>query len=212
MNILYLKRLIGTQVLAQAGDEHIEAAAQEVVIVTPDLLQDIGTLKHLVGAFGEQLEQVCLFLGELQAFIVVGKGEILVVKLETAQPEPAGRTRCADLAAAQEYLYLENELFYTEGFGNVIVGTEAQAVQAVFLERFRGQEKYGDLRIIPADLPGYRKAIYLRKHHIQDTKVEVLFVYLLQCRFAIRTMCYFIPLQLEVVPRYEAQAFIIFNV
>ena len=212
MNILYLKRLIGTQVLAQAGDEHIEAAAQEVIVVSPDLLQNVGALEDLVGVFRKQPEQVGLLLGKLKGFFALVEGKVLVVEFEKAQPEPSGRVGGADLAAAQENFDFEDEFFDAERLGDVVVRSEAEPAQAVFFQGFCRQKKYGNLRVVTANLFSYRKPVYFGQHDVENAEVKILLMYSLQRLFAIRAMGYFIPLQFEVIPGYETQAFIIFNV
>jgi len=58
--------LVRFEVFTKLSNEYIHTSAKKVVILTPDMEQNFFSLQDAVWMLTEELEQVCLFLGEIE--------------------------------------------------------------------------------------------------------------------------------------------------
>lgn len=214
VNIFNLDAVVEAQVFAQPGDEHVEAAAQEVIVLAPDGFEDKGTFYHLVAVFVEEFEQVGFFLGKRFGIAFCDKAEVFIVERVIADADgSAGFQDVGVLGAAQENINFQQQFLDAERFGDVVVGADGQAVNFVLFHTFGRQENDRHHFIPLSYLLCQREAVHFRQHHIENAQVEFLGgtndVEGFLSVFAIGD---FVAVEFEVVAGNEAQALVVFHV
>ena len=128
------------EVLAQLGDIDVHGACVEVVVVDPDGLQCKVALEYLVGVAAKEGEQLVFLCGEL--CLLVADGEELLLCVERESSEAVSRALFVFLSsyAAEDGFNTEHEFFHREWFGDIVVGTDLETVEDVFLEGLGGKE------------------------------------------------------------------------
>ena len=165
------------EVFAQFGDEDVEAAAEEVVVFAPEFGEDFAALGNLVLVQGEEAEEVCFFLGELALVVAEVETEVAVVKGVATKLEDIAcdLLLALGLAPAQEDVDAEKELFYIEGFGDVVVGSCFEAFDFVFLHGLGSEEEDGGEVVCFSDFAGETDAVGFGEHDVEDAEVKVVF-------------------------------------
>jgi hypothetical protein len=74
-------------VLTHLGDEHVHAAAEEVIVLTPNVHQYLVPLQYAVSVQAEVTDQVGFTLCELELCGLITKYEVRIIEVEVAQAE-----------------------------------------------------------------------------------------------------------------------------
>src|ERR1700722_1489578 len=75
---------IGFEIFSEFCDKHVHASTQEIVVLAPDIQQDLFPLEDAVGMFAKEFEQVRLFLSEVKDFLADGQLEVGIGKVKLA--------------------------------------------------------------------------------------------------------------------------------
>ena len=75
--------------------------------------------------------------------------------------------------SAQNRLHAGYQYLGTEGFGNILIHPQIEALKLILLISFGSEHDDGDLGIIP-DFPAYLPAVHLRHHNVQNDQCNVI--------------------------------------
>jgi len=73
--------------------------------------------------------------------------------------------------SSQDGLDSEKQLFHAEGLGEVVICTQREAFQYIFLHGFCSKKNDGNLLVHDSDLRSEGKTIFYGHHHIQQAEV-----------------------------------------
>ena len=82
-----------------------------------------------------------------------------------------------DALAFQDGLDAIEELFRIEGFGDVVVGSEFESLEDVFLHGFGREEDDGDVLVNFAYFAGQFEAVFFGHHDVADAEVVAIFIF-----------------------------------
>jgi len=80
VHILNGQLRIITEVFAQAADEDIQATAIEIIILSPDIFQDVRTTDDLVRSLREVIQDICFTLGQTFGLSIQAKIQVGIIK------------------------------------------------------------------------------------------------------------------------------------
>ena len=136
MDVDDLNLRIVLQMLTQFGDIDIHRTCIEIVVVNPDGLQGKVALQDLISMTAEQCQQLVLLRSEFSLLVVDGQQLLLGVEGEVTDTVNGRLLGLLALGATQDSLNTEYELLHREGLGDVVVGTNLEALEDVLLEVF----------------------------------------------------------------------------
>ncbi len=143
--------------------------------------------------------------------VIVDELEIGVVEGVLADVVDMGMDAGSDdVASTEEDLYLEEEFFHAKGLGDVVIGADSEAVDAVFCQRSSGEEDDGHFDVEVAYLFGQFEAVHFGEHDVEDTAVEVLGFKGFQGLFSFRVMFDFVVVFRQMVFDDEGERFVVF--
>ena len=161
--------------LAQLSDIHVHTAGIEVVVVNPDGLQSEVTLENLVDVSTKEAQQLALFGGELGRHVINNEHLFLGVESELTYLIHSNLFSFLSLYAAHDGIDTHHELFHREWLGDIVIGTNLEALEDVFLKCFSGEEDYRHLAVDGADFLGELETIFLGHHDIKHANVVLAF-------------------------------------
>ena len=157
--------------LAQLGDVNVHRAGIEVVVIDPDGLQGEVALQDLVHVGAQQAQQLALLGGEVVTLVVGEQHLALGVEGEFADLVNGDFFALLALDAAQDGLDAHHELLHREGLGDVVVGTNLEALENVLLQGLGGEEDDGHIAVDGADFLCQLVAVLLGHHHVEQADV-----------------------------------------
>src|ERR1700744_3913546 len=151
---------------ANLRDVHVDRAPARVVDLAPDAREQFLAGEHATGRAREFREEIELGAGQRDRRFVRGHPATLEVDRDAADGEQRGRHRPA--LATKQGLEPGNEFTRGERLGQVIVGTELDAEDAVDLVVAGGDEDDGRPVAGFAQAPTDLDAVQARKSDIED--------------------------------------------
>jgi hypothetical protein len=214
VDIFDFQSLVEVKVFPQPGDKNIQAPTEEVVVFSPDALQDEGALHYLVQVFGEEFEEVCFFLCERLGIIAALQAQIFVIEGVMTDPDGDILLEYTGVPGSlEEDFDFEYQFFDTEGFGDIIIGTEGQSVNFILLHSLGCQEKNGHEGITFSYFFGEGEAVDAGQHNIQDAQVEVCIgLDDIQSLFTVGAVGDGITLVFQVIAGDKTEAFVVFDI
>lgn len=212
--VFYFDAVVQAEVLAQARNEYVETAAEEIIVFPPDGFEDERALDDLIPVFIQQFQQFGFLDCQCFRISVGGQAEVFVIKLVSTDADGhPGPEHAGVLGSAQKNINFQQEFFYAEWFGDVVVGADSQPVDLVLLHAFGCQENNGHLIIALPDFLCQRETVHLGQHDIEDTKVKFLATSYQVHRFtAVFTVGDLIAAELQIVAGYETEALVVLNI
>lgn len=168
--------LILGQLMAQLGDEHVQAALVEERIVAPQIQQHIVHVHYLVGVFAQAAQYLAFAVGEFRLGSLVqqtlGAGrEDVVAYLEHRLCRGDGGVAPG---ASQQGLDADNEFLHAERFLQIVVAAQLEAFHHVVDGRAGGEEKHGRVGVGTSDAAHHLEAIHAGHHHVGHQHVGLL--------------------------------------
>lgn len=115
------------------------------------------------------------------------------------------------LAALQDGLDPQQEFFRIEGFGDVIVGAEAESLEDIILHGLCRQEDDGHLSVFFPNLLSQGKAVLLGHHHIKDAKIVFALAVFFQALHSICSQGHIVVMHFQVRAEHIAKILVVFN-
>jgi len=144
----------------------------------------------------------------------VGKDACGVVEVELAEVVVVGDVFFLgdDALAFEDGLDAVEEFFGVEGFRDVVIGTDFEALQDIFLHGFCGEEDDGGVLVDFAYFGGQFEAVFFGHHDVEDAEVIAVFVFdeFLEAFFSIGGEIYLVVVDFEVRAQYIAKVLIVF--
>ena len=159
---------------AQPVDVRVDGVLVTLVLVAPDLIQQVQPRIDLVGMAGEEMQQVELARRQVQRAPVQERGARHRIDGQAVQLQRAGvhagvaRQR---VAAAQQRPYPRHQLQHREGLGQVVVGAQLQAQDAVHLAGTGAGDDDGRVARHAARALADLQAVHARQHQVQHQRV-----------------------------------------
>ena len=148
------------QLLAQLADEDVDRAVAVGHRIAPDPLVDRLALEHLALAVGEQVQQLELAAGQVEA-LTGGEGlELIWTDLQLTGGKRTGLGFAAAAApAAADRFHPRHRLLGMAGLGDPVVDPEPQAPHPLGDGRAAGADDHAEIGELAADavevLPGF---------------------------------------------------------
>ena len=120
--------------LAELGDIDVHRTCVEVIIVDPDGLEREVTFKDLVDMGTEQTEELGFLGGKFGHLIVDQEHLLLSIECELTYLVHCEFLALLALDATENGFDTEHEFLHREGFGDIVVGTDFEAFENVFLD------------------------------------------------------------------------------
>ena len=154
---------------------------------------------------GTQEAQQLTFLGGEFGDLVVNHEHLLLgVKGELANLIHGNFFALFALYAAEDSLDAEYQFFHGERLGDVVVGTDFEALKDVFFERLGGQEDDRHFVVEGADFLRKGEAVFLGHHHVEHADVVFAFEESFVAGFAVAVEVSVKALGLEVFAQQHA--------
>ena len=211
MNVDDFHVLICLEMLAQFGDVDVHRAGIEIVVVNPYGLQRVVALQNLVGMRTKECEQLALFGGELCLRVTARKDLLLRVEHEGTDLVVNAVAVLLATHTTQNGFDAESEFLPREGFGEVIVGTNAEALKNVLLQRLCSEEDDRHLLIGRTDVASQTEAVLFGHHHVEHAEVKLFLSESLVACLAIGAKCRVVSLGLKIFAEQHAQVLVIFT-
>ena len=140
-------------------------------------------------------------------------GEQLLLGIEGEATDAVHGALLVLLAAytTEDGLNTEHELLHREGLGDVVVGTELEALENVFLQRLGGQEDDGNLGIGLTNFLSQRETILLGHHYIEHADVELGLQEGLETGLTISTQLCLIALSGQILTQQHTEVLIVLS-
>lgn len=158
--------------LAEADDVFVDGSGRGKGGHAPDPIEEIVPGHHLSGPFDQQ-RQHREFAGRKWEFLVVVEGPAGGEVDDDVAECDAWGCRRRGVVAAKEGPYAGQEFVATERFGQVVVGTGVQALDAVFDPAAGRQDKDSTSESEAAKLSANGESIQLGKHEIEQHEVRL---------------------------------------
>jgi len=136
---------------AQPLHVHVHGACLDVRLRLPDRFEQMGARLHALTAFDQSLQQFEFGRGELDFFPVCRHAMSGTIEDDrTTDQAAAGRHR-RRRQAPQDRPHTQHQLLGRKRLGEIVVGTEGEALDAVGLVLARRQQQHADVaRLVPA--------------------------------------------------------------
>ena len=160
----------------EAGDEDLKAAGVEEVVIAPEVQEDALGGNDFALALAKALENIG-FPARQDGEIVGGamlKLRCFRVELKFSDGEYGSSFSLTGLATQQGF-HPDNQFRNGEGFLEIVVGSQVEAVDNVIDRCLGGQEEYGGLGIALADGFHHFEAGHLGHHHVHHKDVGTNF-------------------------------------
>ncbi len=157
----------------------------------------------------QQAEQFRLLGGKLGHLVANHQSLLLCVESKLSDLVHRDLLALLALYAAQYGLDSEQEFLHRERLGDIIVSTDLEALEDIFLYRFRGKEYDGHLRVDRADFLRECESVLFGHHHIKHTQVVLAFQESLVAAFAIGKQIGIIALGLEVFAKKHTEILVV---
>ena len=111
--------------------------------------------------------------------------------------------------SSEDSLDTHHELFHRERFSDIVVGTNLETFEDIFLQCLCGEEDDWQLSILLANILCERETILLRHHHVEHADIKLCLLEFSVTSFAIRTKHSLIALSLKIFTEQHAEVLII---
>ena len=179
MNGFQVDLWVGLEILPQFGDEHVHAAAQEIIVFPPDIEQDLLSFQDAIGMFAKEFQQIGFLLGKVEDFPADGELQIGIRKIELPDREGDCPLGMHLTRPAEKDLHPHQEFLDAKGFGDIIIRPALKTLDLVFFHRFGCEKEDGHHIALLPDLFGHRKAVFVGHHYIEQADGEFVLVELL---------------------------------
>ena len=160
----------------EAGDEDLEAAGVEEVVIAPEVQEDVLGGNDFALVLAKALEDIGFTARQDGGF----SGDAML-KLRCFRVEPEfsdgeyGGSFGLPGFATQQGFHPNNKFWYGEGLLEIVVGSQVEAGDNVIDRCLGGQEEDGRLLIALADGFHHFEAGHLGHHHVhyEDVRAEV---------------------------------------
>ena len=210
---MYIKDLdfgFAFEVFAQFGDIDVHIAGVVEAVVAPDFLEGVAAFEDVILLVHEHFEQLCLAGGDAFLLALDGEGLPFLVEGDAAELYDVVAGLLGG-GAAQEGLDAGLQLLNGEGLGDVVVTTDGEPLDKVFLQVLGGQEDDGDFLVQLADLLGQRETVHQGHHHVHDADVERLGAERLVGDLPVGGVGHVVPFGGEVGGEHLAQIDVVFS-
>ena len=157
---------------AEFGDVDVHAACVVGGAFEPDGFEGVVALENAVGILHEEGEEVALFGGEFCDAVDGGEGLFLDVEYHAAELVFVAILVAFAVETTHNGFDAEKQFFHREWFVDIVVGTDAEALEDVVFEGFGCQEDDWDVVVGFADVLSEREAVFFRHHYVEDAEVE----------------------------------------
>ncbi len=198
------ERIAGLQLLAQMADVHVDGAIERRGLAVVEILHQGVARKHASGGAHQHFQNVELEGGQLHA--LAGGEDLAGAGVERDAVDfqariGRGRTR---FIAAQDGADARGQFARIEGLGQVVVGAQFQAHDAVHILAARGQHDDRDLAL-SAQPAENLEAVDARQHDVQHHQVDARFQSLRQAAIAFVLAAHREALPLQKLPQKGAE-------
>lgn len=108
-------------------------------------------------------------------------------------------------------MHAEFEFFNAERFGNIVVATQFEAFNTLFLRDMRGKDDDRGVVVNLADVLQQAESVFALEHDVDDAEIELVGVVSLGGKFPVFEIYYLITRDFEVVFNDVAEIFAIVN-
>jgi hypothetical protein len=154
---------------------HVDGAVKRLQLAAAHGLHDLVAREHAAGALGQRHQQVELVGGELGRLARHGDGAGVAVDLQRAKAQGLCGGRAAALGApAQHGADARQQLARLKGLGQVVVGAQLQADDAVHRVALGGEHQHRHLGRGAgqrADAAAHVQAVHVGQHQVEDDQI-----------------------------------------
>src|SRR5262245_8362400 len=157
---------------AEPGDIEVHDVGERGFAVAPNLSEDAGAREHAARRAHQQLEDGELLGGELDLLAAALDLEQIAIQHKIGNLQDI-RPRSEIARSADQRLNAGEQLIEIEGFGEIIVGADAQAFDLVLERVHGGQHQNGRVIALQAQALTDVIAVHVGQHQIQHDHVEL---------------------------------------
>ena len=159
------------QLLAQAPDVDVDRARPAGVVVAPDVAEQEVARQHAALVLDQVLEQQEL-LGR-QPHVLAVEGDGVAIGVDRDRPVAERRAGRGTARAAQQRRHARAQFLRAERLGDVVVGAELEARDAIGFLAARRQhdDRNGGDRRIGAHRLADEQAVHAGQHQVEDDEI-----------------------------------------
>ena len=157
-----------------AAHVYVDGAVECVEFAAAHRFHDLVTRQHPARAFRQCLQQVELVRGEFAGLAGDADGARIVVDLQRAETQHFAQRRGARRMAAQNRADAGQQFAWLEGLGQIIVGADLQADDAVHRVALGGQHQHrylGRRAGQGTDAPAHLQPVHVGQHQVQQHQI-----------------------------------------
>ncbi len=186
---------LGLRLAPEIADVDVERVRGVAEVVAPDSLVDERARQHLARVPHEQLEQVGLRRGQLEA--AAATAGVHRAEIEAQVGEAQNGARLLGLRAAQQRPQAREELLEVVRLREVVVGTCVEALDAIPDRVAGGEQEDRDAVPLPPQPAGHVEAVEPGHHHVEHDGVGRARVHSRQRRVSVGRQRYLVAVQLQ---------------
>src|SRR5580658_3780560 len=203
---------IGFDFFAQAADVHVHAARGDEALGAPDSIEQLIASEDAIGTRREEIEQAKF--ERAHGYGLAGAGDAVSGGVNAQGANFYGLFRgSARLGAAEQSFHARNEFARAERFGDVIVGAELEAHDAIGFFALGGenQNRYAVERDFLADFLADFQAGKFRQHQVEHQEIRRGFADLRKACGAIPAGGDLVTVFFQVIAHQLYDVFVVFD-